>query len=272
MAPEPQRAIASIYVRDLHGKFTYTLDVAPRGRQRTRTETPTLASVTSDRLTLLYGTNGTGKTSLLRLLFHALSAAPDRHHRQALRAIRFREFKVTMTDHSYVQYTRDGRDDRGGYTGEVKLGRRKPVVQEFWPKTAAALNRRELEAAVLAGQRKGESAHHLEQQLAEYTQFALRFPGESPPEPLAEALAELGVNPVFLEDSRIITGDTLDTRRVTTARSRAEQAARGRRPDPDDELRRQREIDVAEALDRVRLYLSQLAFAGTQLGAVRVDN
>jgi hypothetical protein len=41
--------------------------------------------------------------------------------------------------------------------------------------------------------------------------------------------------------------------------------------DPADELLPRREVDIDEALDRVRLYLSQLAFAGTQAGSLRVD-
>ncbi len=55
------------------------------------TATGALFAVNQDRLTLLYGNNGTGKTSLLRLVFHALSVcaqsrSSDRYVGNSVRA------------------------------------------------------------------------------------------------------------------------------------------------------------------------------------------
>src|SRR5688572_13035617 len=106
-AAATRRVIKSIRVRGLHGKFEYELDIAPLPEQGDGDLPPALATVTDDRLTLLYGNNGTGKTSLLRLLFHALSPAGNRGHRNALRRIRFREFRVDFHDGTYVVYARN---------------------------------------------------------------------------------------------------------------------------------------------------------------------
>lgn len=117
----------------LHGKFTYEIHVGVPSGSEDASSSESLASVSEDRLTLLYGRNGTGKTSLLRLLFHALSAAPDRGHRTALREIRFRELKVSFADGAYVRYSRQNEVDRGRFLAEVSFGPNSKIIKcEFW--------------------------------------------------------------------------------------------------------------------------------------------
>jgi hypothetical protein len=247
-----QRYIRSISVTGLHGKFNYDLPISSKKGRPATVESADLAAVTADRLTLLYGVNGTGKTSVLRLLFHALSPAPNRGHRAALRRTRFSEFKVTLSDSSFVRYMRPNSDEDDGYVGEVRIGRGKALTCPFW---------RESTVPASHGVEDDEPSMYI--QTGRYglsrgvvQEEALAF---------ADALTKLGVNPVFLEDSRIITSDVLDQQR---APSRARASAREKRTDPDDELRKRRELDVAEALDLVRGYLSQLMFTGTQAGSV----
>src|SRR5258708_5332426 len=77
-------------------------------------------AVNEDRLTLLYGNNGTGKTSLLRLIFHGLSAAQRRGHRTALLQTRFQSFSVRLTNGAQVAYTRpEGRFD-GPFRAQIR--------------------------------------------------------------------------------------------------------------------------------------------------------
>lgn len=45
---------------------------------------------------ILYGDNGAGKSTVLRLAFHLLSAAPDRGHRTALYKANFKRLEVTL--------------------------------------------------------------------------------------------------------------------------------------------------------------------------------
>lgn len=61
-----------------------------------------------DRTPLLYGENGLGKTNILKILFHLLSPAPDRGHRTALAAIRFRKIEVALSNSVIVRAFRQG--------------------------------------------------------------------------------------------------------------------------------------------------------------------
>jgi ABC-type ATPase involved in cell division len=270
--PRPHRAISRIRVRDLHGKFNYDLRIAPLStRQHAKPSTP-VDSITEDRLTLLYGTNGTGKTSLLRLLFHALSSANDRGHRNALKRIRFREFRVTLTDSSYVLYTRDESSARGGFTAEARLGKNgEGVATDYWRDDKHSAQREELERMVYL--QPGSTAEHADlQDIPLHPELKLWSYGESQHDVFIATLNAIGVNPVFLEDSRAITSDVLDQSDMRRLRAVRRRSARERGAEPEDDAPRRREVDVEEALERVRLYLSQLAFTGTQAGSLRVDN
>jgi hypothetical protein len=179
--------------------------------------------------------------------------------------MRFQELKVTLSDFSYVRYHRSDTNDAGGYTAEVRLGRRGQQVEAaFWTEQEHATPTEEFEH-VLRLRAKDEE---------EFRRWADESPRAATARDFAQhlfaqALDELGVNPIFLEDSRVITGDALEP--IPSA-AQVRPRPRERRLDPDEEIRRRREIDVEEALNRVRIYLSQLAFAGTQAGSARVDN
>jgi len=87
-ADEPlRRAINRIFVRDLFGVFTYDLSRPDQDLSR---------------LALIYGDNGSGKTTILNLLFHLLSSEPGSGHRTYLANTPFAEFSVHFTDGTVV--------------------------------------------------------------------------------------------------------------------------------------------------------------------------
>jgi energy-coupling factor transporter ATP-binding protein EcfA2 len=75
------RLISHIEVEGLFGLYSYTIP-----------ETGDLSNAA-----ILYGDNGVGKSTLLRLVFHLLSAADNRGHRTALYQAEFRHLRVTLT-------------------------------------------------------------------------------------------------------------------------------------------------------------------------------
>lgn len=79
-------AITRIYVEDLFGKYTYDLDCSGR-------EGNSLS-----RLVILYGDNGSGKTTILSSAFHLLSSAESRGHRTFLASVPFRVFSVYLAN------------------------------------------------------------------------------------------------------------------------------------------------------------------------------
>ncbi|WP_298430497.1 hypothetical protein, partial [Ottowia sp.] len=75
------RLISKIHVEKLFGLYTY--DIPGEGDL--------------SNAAILYGDNGVGKSTLLRLAFHLLSAADDRGHRTALYITEFERIDVTLT-------------------------------------------------------------------------------------------------------------------------------------------------------------------------------
>ncbi|KAA6455971.1 ATP-binding protein [Acidobacteria bacterium AB60] len=81
LAPTEQQLISAIRVEKLFGLYTYRLPregVLPNGA-------------------ILYGDNGVGKSTILRLAFHLLSAAGNRGHRGALLEAPFEILEVDLT-------------------------------------------------------------------------------------------------------------------------------------------------------------------------------
>lgn len=98
------RRVASISVDALHGRYSYKL----------RAQEP--ESFDAGRLLVLYGDNGSGKTSILRLLFHLLAAAPGRGHRTTIAKSSFRSFYVEFSDGHRIGAERSGPDLVGPYS------------------------------------------------------------------------------------------------------------------------------------------------------------
>ena len=97
-----QGAVTEIAVDELFGHYTY--DMKP--------DDPAGAD---SRLLLLYGDNGSGKTTIAQLLFHMLSRAYYRGHLSFLAKTRFKRFHVMFGDCVFVVAERRGQDLDGPY-------------------------------------------------------------------------------------------------------------------------------------------------------------
>jgi energy-coupling factor transporter ATP-binding protein EcfA2 len=75
------RLISSIHVQGLFGLYNYSI---PNSGEMTNA-------------TILYGDNGVGKSTILRLAFHLLSAAHNRGHRTALYESEFKSLEVSLS-------------------------------------------------------------------------------------------------------------------------------------------------------------------------------
>ena len=153
--------IQRVEIKALFGKYDYTLPV--KGSPDSSLED----------VVILYGDNGSGKTTILNLIFHMLSAAGHRGHRNALARISFASIRIEMRD------------------GLVLLAERTPV---------------DVGAYDLSAQREGEEAVRLQFKL-EGEGGKL-----SPPEKVAEyfaVLAESNLLVYFLTEDREILSDAL---------------------------------------------------------------
>jgi energy-coupling factor transporter ATP-binding protein EcfA2 len=230
--------IGAFTVRRLYGKFDYRVnlleEVSPAAED-------SLFAVNEDRLALIYGSNGTGKTTLLRMLFDGLSAARNRGHRTSLGRLRFEDFSVDFVNGDRVSYTR-----------------KEPTVGAF---TARAIVAGDL---AVWDWEPGERTPAVEFDIDSGMLVTRDDIGEAA---FLEALDRLAVNPVLLTDTRVLASDLVDSEREPT--SVVTRTISGRHVERIVE--RERDHDVRDALTRVREYLRTLILTGAQRGSERVD-
>jgi len=112
--------IEEIRIRHLFGRYDYTL-TRPDPAEAPR------------NLLLLYGDNGTGKTTILKTVFHLLSSGPKRGHRTALARTPFEEFSVRLSTDIEVSATRHTGDVLGSYRLQVTGASMRTVSTDLDP-------------------------------------------------------------------------------------------------------------------------------------------
>jgi energy-coupling factor transporter ATP-binding protein EcfA2 len=91
-----QLLVARIEVEKLFGRYNY------------RIEMPYTNSSATSKIAILYGDNGTGKTTILKLLFHLISPSGGRGHRTFICRLPFSRFAVAFSDGTKIEALRDG--------------------------------------------------------------------------------------------------------------------------------------------------------------------
>jgi energy-coupling factor transporter ATP-binding protein EcfA2 len=96
-------AIIGIEVEGLFGYLDYSLCPPTEHRDLCR------------KLLVLYGDNGSGKTTILNLLYHMLSPEMTAGHRSAIAKVIFKRFEIELADGTMLSATRPTAE-RGSYT------------------------------------------------------------------------------------------------------------------------------------------------------------
>lgn len=112
------RAIKRISVRNLFGAYDYDL-------------LPPENAIDADRLLVLYGDNGTGKTTIFKALFHLLSPDTGQGHKTALVQVPLSRLEVEFTTGDLVWLQRKDGQIVGSYTLGLRMYRKKQNVCEF---------------------------------------------------------------------------------------------------------------------------------------------
>jgi energy-coupling factor transporter ATP-binding protein EcfA2 len=98
--------IKSINISNLFGRYSYTI--------------PNEAEFLTD-INILYGLNGSGKTTILRLVFHLLSPSESRGHRTAISQTPFSDLVVTLNDGTVISATKNSQLLIGPVQFSIKL-------------------------------------------------------------------------------------------------------------------------------------------------------
>jgi energy-coupling factor transporter ATP-binding protein EcfA2 len=160
--------ITRIKIRNLFGRLNY--DIPETGSASTYNE-----SSTYDDLLIVYGDNGSGKTTILQMLFNLLSAQQGRGRKTFLAQTPFERFEIHLNRASSVILEKPSGQLIGGYTIRVLGPDGKP---ETFTMTASA-----------DGSIKAD---------------------ENPFAELRQSMARLGVSLYFLPDDRRVQADLPD--------------------------------------------------------------
>jgi energy-coupling factor transporter ATP-binding protein EcfA2 len=112
------KAIKHIQVRKLFGTYDYLL-------------TAPAHACDPDRLMILYGDNGSGKTTILKTLFHLLAPERREGHKTAVVTIPFSRFEVGFRSGDHVWAQRPEGKITGGFTMGLRMARKKETTVEF---------------------------------------------------------------------------------------------------------------------------------------------
>jgi len=114
----PTKAIERIQVRRLFGMYDYVL-------------CPSAQASAPERLIVLYGDNGSGKTTILRTLFHLLAPEGNEGHKTAVGEVQFQRFGVNLTSGDQIWAERPAGKTTGTFRMGLKVPRKKEVTIEF---------------------------------------------------------------------------------------------------------------------------------------------
>jgi len=119
--------IARIEVQKLFGLYDYLLEETASGDQ-------------AGRVAILYGDNGSGKTTILRSIFHILAPDGSAGHKTTIATTPFSFFKITLSDKTIIQVERKKNNLTGSFVLTIKKYRKKAESFRFNVNERMAIN------------------------------------------------------------------------------------------------------------------------------------
>jgi hypothetical protein len=118
------RLISSIRIEKLFGLYTYNIP----------------AKEELSNSAILYGDNGVGKSTILRLVFHLLSAGDNRGHRTALYNAEFLKLDVLLTSGVRLTATWKGDGPSRILVLEIEKNEQKIAIWEYMPRRSNTID------------------------------------------------------------------------------------------------------------------------------------
>lgn len=229
----PPLYIVRIEVEQLFGRYNYVLSKKEQDIHEQR----------NSSLMILYGDNGSGKTTILKLLFHLLSPHPRHGHRKFLTQIPFSKFSVNFADGNSIIASRNNSE----LTGSFQL----QIVQ----------NQINIFDVVIDNEYDKQKQH-------------------LPSDEFGNKLTELQLAMFFLGDDRVLKSDVLpedDDNDLYEKKLRQLMISRRRTSSSnvyllDDDSLINRDIVLKTSIERTEEWIREQAFTGTNQGEANVHN
>lgn len=118
MEPNISRYIKRIFVSNLFGLYDYELSLHDSNTE-------------SNKILILYGDNGSGKTTILKLAFHLLASEDRKGHKTVAASTPFARFEIEFQDKTKVWAARTNGRLIGSFSMGIKRPGRKEKIVEF---------------------------------------------------------------------------------------------------------------------------------------------
>jgi len=236
--------LSRMEIRGLFGRYDYDIRVPEQAA--------------SDRLVLLYGDNGRGKTTVLKILWHLLSPANNRRHRTSLLEIPFRSVNLYLADGTELAVQR-AEEMTGPYNLELRVPGAE-TVSTGWPGSGSRM----LDPWL---------ARDLERELPNFPEELRREAVEELAKSrYTEYLKGLGARPYYLADDRNIYSDDLEEEGSSRDAHRRRLLERHALTIPSEATQGlvAQELDVS--LRRVNGMLRQLTLGATTSGSASANS
>lgn len=248
--------VNALAVKGLFGRYDYDLRFPMDSQQ-------------SSRLALLHGDNGSGKTTVLRLLWHTLSSADASGHRTYISQTPFRSFDVWLRDDCILRTVKaDGLV--GTFTTTLTRPGHEDLAVTFEADEDLAIpgpRRRSLPTQALKRYRLRNVEQPLFELDSQLDAQALSLFDRDAEEEFFSFLAEAAREPLFLADDRSLYSDNEEIQRT-----RSLLADRDRYDSAPVLLSNLVFQELQVTLQRVNTYLSRLALGGQDAGSVNSNS
>ncbi|MER6699783.1 AAA family ATPase [Streptomyces fimicarius] len=259
---DTQSLIKSVEVIGLFGQFHYEIDLTD----------PALDTPASRRLTLLYGDNGSGKTTILNLLWNALSASPVDAHRSYLGNCPFATLVIHLNNGDRILVEKSDHL-QGPFQVRVQ-GVGADITQRYTTvdddtyfavsedgQSVSEMARQEIEyrwrlERRLRDARSSANSRRARDQLALFE--------DQRNDAFVDYLHKVNANPYFLADDRQIYGDDLNQRLK-------HRAARGVEEEGPNDTKSFLGKELGSVMRRVHMQFQQQVIKGNQQGSLSTN-
>ncbi|MET7722029.1 AAA family ATPase [Streptomyces mirabilis] len=250
--------IKSVEVTGLFGQFHYEIDLTD----------PMLATSSSRRLTLLYGDNGSGKTTILNLLWNALSASPLSAHRSYLGNCPFATLVIHLNNGDSITVEK-AEDLQGPFRirvrgAEVDVSQRYATLDDdsYFAvgddgRSVAEMTRQEMEYHLRMERRARDSRASYSRRVREQLSLFADHKNDA----FVDYLQGLNANPYFLADDRQIYGDDLKHS------LKHQRAVRDTEEEGPNDTKSFLGKELGSAMRRVHMQFQQQVLRGNQQGS-----